>query len=82
MIGNLLYVKNSRLDIMQEVGQVARFQVAPMETRVLVVKRIFKYLKGTTYFGLWYLKGNELTMVAYMDANLAGSIDDIRSTSG
>jgi hypothetical protein len=47
MICNLLYVTTSRLDVMQEVGQVARFQVAPKESHVLAVKRIFRYLKGT-----------------------------------
>ena len=29
MIGNLLYVTTSRLDVMQAVGQVAIFQAAP-----------------------------------------------------
>jgi hypothetical protein len=33
-------------------------------------------------FGLWYPKGNELTMVAYADADWEGSIDDKRNTSG
>jgi hypothetical protein len=47
MIGSLLYVKPSRLDVMQAVGQVARFQAAPNKSHVLAVKRIFKYLKGT-----------------------------------
>ena len=47
MIGSLLYVTTSRPDIMQEVGQVAQFQVAPKESHVLAVKRIFIYLKGT-----------------------------------
>ena len=47
MIGILLYVTASRPDVMQEVGQVARFQVAPKESHVVVVKRIFRYLKGT-----------------------------------
>jgi hypothetical protein len=56
--------------------------VAPKETHVLAVKRIFRYLKGTTNFGLWYPKGNELTMVTYMDADWEGSIDDRISTSG
>jgi hypothetical protein len=65
MIGNLLYVTTSRPDVMQVVGQVARFQATPKETHVLVVKRIFRYLKGTTEFGLWYPKGNEMTMVTY-----------------
>jgi Asp-tRNA(Asn)/Glu-tRNA(Gln) amidotransferase C subunit len=47
MIGSLLYVKTSRLDVMWAVGKVARFQEAPKELYVLAVKRIFRYLKGT-----------------------------------
>jgi hypothetical protein len=46
-IHSLLYVTSSRPDVMQVVGQVARFQVAPKETHVLAVKRIFRYLKQT-----------------------------------
>jgi hypothetical protein len=47
MIGSLLYVTASRPDVMQTVGQVARFQAAPKESHVLAVKMIFRYLKGT-----------------------------------
>ena len=47
MIENLLYVTTSRLDVMQEVRQVARFQETPKESHVLAVNKIFKYLKGT-----------------------------------
>ena len=82
VIGSLLYVMTSRLDVMQVVGLVARFQANPKEAHVLAIKRIFRYLKGTTEFGLWYPKGNELTLVAYTDANWARSIDDRKSTSG
>ena len=38
MIDNLLYVTTSRPDVVQAVGQVPRFQAAPKETHVLVVK--------------------------------------------
>jgi hypothetical protein len=82
MIGSLLYVTSSRPDVMQAVGQVARFQATPKETHVMAVKRIFRYLKATKDYGLWYPKGNELSLVAYTDADWAGSIDDRRSTSG
>jgi hypothetical protein len=58
MIDNLLYVTTSRLDVMYAVGQVEIFQASPKETHVLVVKRIFKYIKGTTKIGLWYPNGN------------------------
>ena len=40
MIGILLYVTNPRLDVMQAVGQVARFQETPKESHIIVVKRI------------------------------------------
>ena len=34
MISSLLYVIASRLDVMQAVGQVARFQAAPKESHI------------------------------------------------
>jgi hypothetical protein len=61
---------------------VARFQAAPKESHVLVVKRIFRYLKGTKEFGLWYPKGKVLSLVSYTDADWASCIHDRRSTSG
>ena len=67
MIGSLLYVTASRPDVMQAVGQVARFQGAPKEIHIMAVKRIFMYLKGTMDFGLWYPKGNELTLISYLE---------------
>ena len=82
MIGSLLDVTTSRLDVMQAVGLVARFQANPKEAHVLKIKRIFRYLKGTIEFRLWYPKGNELTLVVYTDADWAGSIDDRKSTNG
>jgi hypothetical protein len=61
---------------------VAQFQAAPKESHVLAVKRIFRYLKGTKEFGLWYPEGNDLSLIAYTDVDWAGCIDDRRSTSG
>ena len=58
MLGSLLYVTASRPDAMEEVRLVTRFQANPKEAHVLAIKRIFRYLKGTTEFGLWYPKGN------------------------
>jgi hypothetical protein len=61
---------------------VAQFQEAPKESYVLVVKRNFRYLKGTEKFGLWYPKGKDLSLIAYTGADWAGCIDDQRSMSG
>ena len=69
MIGSLLYVTTSRPDVKQAVGMVARFQSAPKETHVLVVKKIFRYLKGTMNLGLWYPNKKAFSLRAYSDAN-------------
>ena len=80
MIGSLLYVTTSWLDAMQEVGQVAIFQVAPKESHIIVVKRILRYLKGTTEYGFWYPKCNNIIIQAFIDVDWAGSIDYHEST--
>ena len=46
MIGSLLYLIGTRLDIMHVVGIVGRFEENPKEKHLQVVKRIFKYLQG------------------------------------
>lgn len=82
MIGALLYLITTRPDIMQAVGMVGRFQSAPKQSHLLAVKRILRYLKGTFDFGRWYPKSSTLTVIAYTNADWAGSIDDQKSTSG
>jgi hypothetical protein len=76
MIGSLIYVTTSRSNVMKAVGQVAQFQEAPKESYLLSVKRIFRYLKGTKEFGLWYPKGKDLSFIAYTNADWEGCIDD------
>ena len=76
MICSLLYVIVTRPNVMEDVGLVAIFQSAPKETPITIVKRIFKYIKGTMEYGLWYLKGQDFTLKAFTDADWVGSIDD------
>ncbi|GJX22333.1 hypothetical protein Tco_0226778 [Tanacetum coccineum] len=61
MIGSLLYLTASRPDIMFSVCLCARFQEAPKTSHLEAVKRIFRYIKGTTHLGLWYPKGRHRT---------------------
>ena len=82
MIGSLLYATATRPNIMHYVCQVGRFQASPKASHLLAVKRIFRYLKGTTKYGLWYPKGKQLDLCAFTDVDWAGCIDDMKSTSG
>nr|GFA86938.1 hypothetical protein [Tanacetum cinerariifolium] len=45
-------------------------------------KRIFRYLKGKPYLGLWYLKDSPFDLVAYSDSDYAGASLDRKSTTG
>ena len=55
MIGSLLYLTASRLDIAFSVGVCARFQAAPKESHLTAVKRIIRYINGTSDYRIWYL---------------------------
>ena len=65
MIGSLLYVTASKPDIMYSVCLCARFQACSKESHLNVVKRIFRYLKGTTDIGLWYPKCENYELICY-----------------
>ncbi|XP_070017224.1 secreted RxLR effector protein 161-like [Nicotiana sylvestris] len=80
MIGSLLYLTASRPDIVFSVGLCARFQANPKESHLTAVKRILRYLKGTTDLYLWYPKGSNFDLVGYAD--YAGFLVDRKSTSG
>nr|GEV67998.1 retrovirus-related Pol polyprotein from transposon TNT 1-94 [Tanacetum cinerariifolium] len=55
---------------------------APKTSHLEAVKRIFRYIKGTTYLGLWYPKGTDIETVVYADSDHAKDYVDRKSTSG
>ncbi|GJT22402.1 copia protein [Tanacetum coccineum] len=59
----------------------ARFQEAPKTSHLEVVKRIFRYIKGTIRLGLWYPKGTGIETVVYAESDHAGNYVDRKSTS-
>nr|GEV85172.1 copia protein [Tanacetum cinerariifolium] len=60
----------------------ARFQEDPKSSHLEAVKRIFRYIKGTTHLGLWYPKGSGIETIVYADSNHVGDYVDRKSTSG
>ncbi|GJY31750.1 retrovirus-related pol polyprotein from transposon TNT 1-94 [Tanacetum coccineum] len=82
MIGSLLYLTASRPDIMFSVCLCARFQENPKTTHLEAVKRIFRYIRGTSHLGLWCPKGTGIETVIYADSDHAGDYVDRKSTSG
>ena len=82
MIGSLLYLTASRPDILYSVCICARFQSNSKESHIQAVKRIIRYLKGTSSLGIWYSKDSSLNLIGFSDADYGGCKIDRKSTSG
>ncbi|GJZ51894.1 hypothetical protein Tco_0606409 [Tanacetum coccineum] len=65
MISSLLYLMASRPVIMFSVCLCANFQEDPKSSHLEAVKRISRYIKGTTHLGLWYPKGTGVETIVY-----------------
>jgi hypothetical protein len=82
MIGSLLYLTATRSDIQFAVGLCACFQSYPRSSHRTTVQRVFKYLKHTLEFGIWYSASSSLDLVGFSNADFAGCGIDRKSTSG
>nr|GFC18956.1 retrovirus-related Pol polyprotein from transposon TNT 1-94 [Tanacetum cinerariifolium] len=82
MIGVLMYLTSSRLDIVHATYLCARYQAKPTEKHLKEVKMIFRYLRGTINTGLWYTKDSSFELTGFSDADYAGCKDTFKSTSG
>nr|GEY33003.1 retrovirus-related Pol polyprotein from transposon TNT 1-94 [Tanacetum cinerariifolium] len=59
----------------------AWYQASPTKKHLEALKRVFRYLKGTINWGLWYPKDTAMALTAYADADHAGCQDTRRSAS-
>ena len=84
IVGMLLYLRNTRPDIAFAVHKLAKHNNAPTVTAWAVLKRLVRYLKGTTHRGLRYEAGTQGApgITAFSDSDLGGDPDTRRSTSG
>nr|GEV83417.1 retrovirus-related Pol polyprotein from transposon TNT 1-94 [Tanacetum cinerariifolium] len=59
-----------------------KYQANPKESHLIVVNRIFQYLKGNPSLALWYPKRLGFDLKGYSDSNYVGYNMDRKSTSG
>nr|GEZ14339.1 hypothetical protein [Tanacetum cinerariifolium] len=75
MVGALMYLTSSRLNIMHATCYCARYQAKPTEKHLTAVKWIFRYLKDTIHMGLWYSKDTDFKLTAFLDSDHAGCLN-------
>ena len=82
-VGALLYLMTgTRPDIAYAVSVVSRNLENPTKSDVTQVKRILRYLKGTSDTGIVYRPQQKATLLCYSDADHAGDKTTGRSTTG
>lgn len=81
-VGSLMYAMMcTRPDLCFAVGMVSRYQSNPGRDHWVAVKRILRYLKGTSGVALCY-HGGSLKLTGYSDADGSADRDERKSTSG
>jgi hypothetical protein len=81
MIGSLLYHTVTWPNIQFIVYLCARFQASPFSSHRTTIQQIFRYLKHTLEFGIWYSASSSLDHVDFLDADFTGCGIDRKSTS-
>ena len=79
MIGSLLYLTTSRLDIAFNVGMCATYQECPKESHLIALKHIIRYIASTLELCLWYPFDTHSNVARYTNADWAGNVDDMKN---
>lgn len=84
-VGSLIYLATcTRPDLSFVIGKLSQHFAEPSEEHWNTVKHVFRYLKGTTNYGLCFKKDDksQLGLVVHSDADWASDASDRRSTTG
>ncbi|KAM1717684.1 hypothetical protein FF2_024886 [Malus domestica] len=83
LVGSLMYANVcTRPNIAYIEGILGRFQSNPGEAHWSAAKKVLRYLQQTKCYMLVYGREEELEIKRYIDSDLAGDLDDKKSTSG
>ncbi|KAH9689179.1 retrovirus-related pol polyprotein from transposon RE1 [Citrus sinensis] len=83
LVGRLMYLSHTRLDLAYALSVVSQFMHNPGEQHMKVVMRILRYLKTNPGKGILFSKNEDYSNIeVYTDTDWVGSVSDRRSTSG
>ena len=85
IVGSLRFLFNTRPSICYGVGLVNRFMCNPKKTHMEIVKKILRYLQGTSDYEILFLVKrikSKLDLLGYVDVDYSGDLDERKSTSG
>jgi hypothetical protein len=78
LIGSLMYLVNTKLDICYGVNALIHFMNRPRQTHWTIAENVLRYLRGIVGYGLRYVSSVDLSLQEY--AKWTESIVDRKST--
>src|ERR1044072_9838591 len=82
LIRCLMHLTTTRPDILQAVSVLSRFLHCASKEHFKAAKRVPRYVKGTINFGVMFECHKFVEFHGFSDSDWAGSIDDMKNTSG
>ena len=82
VVGKLRHCTVSRYDVSFAVGIVSRFLISPQEPHLAAAIQIWRYLKTTVNFAIYYRQGESVEPSGYSNSDYAGDADERKSTAG
>ncbi|XP_037491099.1 uncharacterized mitochondrial protein AtMg00240-like [Jatropha curcas] len=82
LVGCLMYLTTTRSDILFAVNLLSRFMHCASELHLIAAKRVLRYIKSTISYGVKFGKSYDFKLCGFSDSDWAGSVDDMKSTSG
>lgn len=82
LVGQLIYLTNTRPDISYSVQQLSQFIQKLTTTHFEAAFRVVPYIKSVSALGLFYLASSPLQIKAFCDSDWATCPDTRRSTTG
>ena len=76
LIGCLRYLTLTRPNLIFLVSYLSQFMSKPYSNHMAAEKRVLRYIKGTSDYGLVYESDKECRLMEYCDSDYAGDLDD------
>ncbi|XP_018458977.1 secreted RxLR effector protein 161-like [Raphanus sativus] len=81
-VRGLSYLCTSRPDVMYASSYLLRYMSSPRVKHYQEAKRVLRYVKGTSSFGVLFISVDTPKLIRYSDSDWGGSTKDKKSTSG
>lgn len=81
LIGALMFLVNTRIDICYAVNTLSQFMTEPLHAHWIISKHVLRYFHGLITLGLRYYS-KDVQLHGYTDVDGAGNVIDRRSTYG